>query len=546
MSVITATILSDGKTMDPTYELLAIDITREVNRIPYAQLTLIDGDAAQRDFKISNSAFFEPGKEIEIKLRYEGSPDSEKTVFKGLVIKHGIEADPQASLLTVELKDAAIKLTQVRKNQVFRNQTDDEIIKKIIQNNSLKAGTIAATQPKHLEIAQYYCTDWDFILSRADIYGLLVRVDDGEISLQKIALSGSPKHHFEYGLSEIENFEMEADASGQYADVQSIAWDIKAQKLTQAVKAKAFALSQGNLDANKLAETLNANTCTLAGATPMAPEELQGWADAKMARSRLAMLRGRLSVPGFADIKPLDIMEVAGVGDRFKGKTLVTGVRHRVNHQGWLTDVQFGLSAEWFSARQDISAAPAAGLLPAVNGLHIGIVRAFEEDPDKEFRVRVILPLIDAAQEAVWARLATPDAGKGRGYFFRPEVGDEVVVGFFNDDPRQAVILGALYSSKNTPPARVGPLDKDNFQRAIVTKKGTLIHFDDKKAAVSIETPKANKILLDDEAKRIEITDQHGNAITLSSAGIVIKSAKDVKIEASGNVEIKGVKVDIK
>ena len=120
------------------------------------------------------------------------------------------------------------------------------------------------------------------------------------------------------------------------------------------------------------------------------------------------------------------------------------------------------------------------------------------------------------------------------------------MVGFFNDDPRQAVILGALYSSKNTPPAKVGKLDKDNFQRAIVTKKGTLIQFDDKKAAVSIETPKANKILLDDDAKKIEITDQHGNAITLSSDGIVIKSAKDLKMEAGGNAEIKGAKVDIK
>ncbi len=546
MSVVTVTILSDGETMNSTYELLTIDITKEVNRIPYAQLTLIDGDAAQRNFKISSTAFFEPGKEIEIKLRYEGASDAEKTVFKGLVIKHGIEVDGQASLLTVGLKDTAIKLTQVRKNQVFHNQTDNEIIEKIIEDNGLKAGMIAATQPKHLEIAQYYCTDWDFILSRADIYGLLVKVDDGEISLQKIAMSGSPKHHFEYGISEIYNFEMEADASGQYADVQSIAWDIKAQKLTPAVKAKAFTLSQGNLDGTKLAETLNANAYTLAGATPIAPEELQAWADAKMARSRLAMLRGRLSVPGFTDIKPLDIMEIAGVGNRFKGNTLVTGVRHRVNVEGWLTDVQFGLSAEWFSARQDIAAAPAAGLLPAVNGLHIGIVRAFEEDPDKEFRVKIILPLIDATQEARWARLATPDAGKDRGYFFRPEVGDEVVVGFFNDDPRQAVILGALYSSKNTPPARVGTLDKDNFQRAIVTKKGTLILFDDKKAALSIETPNANKILLDDEAEKIEIIDKHANAITLSSDGIVIKSTKDLKIEAGGNVEIKGAKVDIK
>ena len=34
MSVVTATILSSGKRIDPTYEILSIDITKEANRIP--------------------------------------------------------------------------------------------------------------------------------------------------------------------------------------------------------------------------------------------------------------------------------------------------------------------------------------------------------------------------------------------------------------------------------------------------------------------------------------------------------------------------------
>ena len=62
MSIVTATILSDGKSMDPKYELLSIDISKEVNRIPDAQLLLLDGDAAQGKFEISDTAFFEPGK----------------------------------------------------------------------------------------------------------------------------------------------------------------------------------------------------------------------------------------------------------------------------------------------------------------------------------------------------------------------------------------------------------------------------------------------------------------------------------------------------
>src|SRR5262249_18345922 len=134
MSVVTVTILSDGQRMDPTYELLSVDIMKEVNRIPTAQVVVLDGDVAKQDFPVSNSRFFEPGKQIEIQLRYEGE-GYDVTVFKGVVIRHGIEASGLDSLLTVELKDAAVKLTRSRKSAVYREQTDGDVISTIIRNS---------------------------------------------------------------------------------------------------------------------------------------------------------------------------------------------------------------------------------------------------------------------------------------------------------------------------------------------------------------------------------------------------------------------------
>jgi phage protein D len=88
MSLVTVTVLSDSKVIDPTYELLSVHVNYEINRIPYAELVLFDGDAANHKFAISDASVFEPGKEIEIKLRYEDDSTSEKTVFKGLVVTH--------------------------------------------------------------------------------------------------------------------------------------------------------------------------------------------------------------------------------------------------------------------------------------------------------------------------------------------------------------------------------------------------------------------------------------------------------------------------
>jgi Rhs element Vgr protein len=279
----------------------------------------------------------------------------------------------------------------------------------------------------------------------------------------------------------------------------------------------------------------------------VAQEELQAWADARMMRSRMSMIRGRLATRGLADLKLLDVIEIDGVGTRFNGKTLITGICHRVDRDGWRSDIQFGLSPRAFCREEGIADVPAAGLLPGVSGLQIGVVDKFVEDPDKELRVKVVLPGIGAKSEALWARLATPDAGKDRGCFFRPEEGDEVVVGFFNQDPRQPVILGALYGSKNTAPPDCADITKDNLKKGFVTRAGTKILFnDDRKASLTLETAAENRLRLDDDKETIEISDQHGNKITLDKDGITIESAKDLKLKASGNVEIQGAKVDVK
>jgi uncharacterized protein involved in type VI secretion and phage assembly len=146
----------------------------------------------------------------------------------------------------------------------------------------------------------------------------------------------------------------------------------------------------------------------------------------------------------------------------------------------------------------------------------------------------------------VWARLDTPYAGKVRGFFFFPEKGDEVILGFFNDDPRQAVILGSVYSDTNTIPGSF-KFSQENADKGMVMKNGARLSFkDDAKSIIELETPGKSKITMDDTTKTIVILDQNKNKIEMSDGGITIKSSKDITLEASGNVTIKGSKVDIK
>ena len=541
--VVTVTILSGGSTMSPEYNVMSIDIIKEVNKIPIAQIILLDGDAAKQEFSISNTDFFQPGKEIEIKLRYEGEPQDEATVFKGIVVKHSVQTDQYNSLLTIDLKDAAIKLTTQRKSSVFRDMTDKEIIDQIIKTVGLQYTSVAATKPTHKEMVQYYCTDWDFIVSRADVNGQWVLVDDGNITVKEPNLQESAKHSFEYGISEIYEFEMSADIRHQYAAVESTAWDVKTQQLLPSFQAANISLSQSNLKGEELAKTIGADKYKLISPGQLDDQEMQAWADAKLLKSRLSMLKGRLKMTGFADIKPGDVMEVDGVSKRFNGKTLITAIRHQVNVQGWQTDVQFGLSADFFTQQNNnIIDTPAAGLIPAIHGLQIGIVDKYEEDIDKQFRVKVRIPSIET-DGIIWARLSSVEAGNRRGIFFRPEPGDEVILGFINDDPRQAIILGAVHSQKNALPPDF-TVTQENNKKGIVTKESLKILFDDSNKSIEISTPSGNNIKLSSEEKTINLEDENGNTVTMDQQGVQIKSTKDIVIEGK-NITIKGSKVDV-
>jgi uncharacterized protein involved in type VI secretion and phage assembly len=239
----------------------------------------------------------------------------------------------------------------------------------------------------------------------------------------------------------------------------------------------------------------------------------------------------------------MDVASLDGFGDRFNGKALITGLRHRLDPHGFQTDIQFGLAPEPFGRTPDIADAAARGLLPPIIGLQVGTVTSTDADPAGEVRVQIkVATIASDPPQQLWARIATPDAGNGRGFCFFPEVGDEVVVGFLDNDPRYPVVLGRLHGSKNAPPA--GFAGAQN--KGIVTKSGVKITLTEAdKPAVIIETKGGRKLMLDDNGAAVSIADQSGNTISFTDSGVTIKSAKDLKLEATGAIKIKGTTIDL-
>jgi Rhs element Vgr protein len=392
-------------------------------------------------------------------------------------------------------------------------------------------------------VVQYDATDWDFIVCRAEVSGKLVLPDDGTVKITKPDFTQEPVALLQYGGNILE-LEAVMDSAQQYAGVSASAWNYANQELSEQDAVEPVLKEEGNISSSDLSGVLGLDTYQLFHSGNINDEELRGWASTQLLKSKLSKIKGRVKFLGFADVKPGTLVELQGVGDRFNGIAFVSTVRHSINDGNWYTDINVGLSTKWFTQEDEVSALPASGLLPAISGLQIGIVTQLEDDPDGEHRIQVRIPVIDAAADGIWCRVACVDAGNERCSYFRPEVNDEVIVGFINDDPRHAVVLGMLNSSALPVPTDVFPEKDENHIKGFVTRSQLKFTFDDDKKIITLETPAENKIIINDDEGSIVLQDQNNNKITMNSDGITVESAKDLVLKAAKNVSIKGVKIE--
>lgn len=529
----------NGAVIPAEYNMVSMVLFNSVNRLANARFIFLDGDASKSDFPLSNKPDFLPGSPIEISAGYKGE---NKLIFKGMVIKHSVKLkENKSTFLLVDCRHDAVKATKVRKNKIFTDQKDSDIVSAILQTYNVTVD-VADTTIKHKEMVQFNCTDWDFIISRAEANGMLVITENEKLKLARPILSGEAVMELKFGNNLLE-FDAEMDARHQFETVKARGWDAANQEAVEAEGSTPAGLQQqGNVSNNDLSGKTGDATITHKTSTLVTETELRAWADGQQMKYSLSKIRGRARCQGSDKLAPGVLVSLQGVGERFNGKAFVAAVRHEINQGNWLTDVEFGLSPELFIKEHDVNPFPAEGMLPSVNGLQIGVVTQIEDDPLGEDRVLIKLPLVDADAEGIWARQSLLDAGDGRGSFFRPDVGDEVILGFINDDPRHAVMLGMLNSSAK--PAVLAAKDT-NYEKGFVTKKKMKLWFNDEKKIIEIATPGGNSIQLDEDKKQISIKDQNGNEITMSKDGITIKSVKDITLDgASGKIGINGKELE--
>ena len=173
------------------------------------------------------------------------------------------------------------------------------------------------------------------------------------------------------------------------------------------------------------------------------------------------------------------------------------------------------------------------------NGIVIGIVDDLR-DPEGLGRVRVRYPHL-GNQLSDWARLAMPMAGNGRGTYFRPEKGDEVLMAFEHGDPRRPNVLGALWSQADPPPEDDGQAVQNNW-RFIQSRSGHIILLDDTDGQEKIELIDKDgqrRVKIDSANGKIEVTCTQGNVEVSAAAGEVKVEALTVLVEAENSLTLR-------
>ena len=510
-------VRTNGKETGFQAYIQSVETSMEFHRLATAEIKIDDGGLTDADFPASDADDFQTGREVEILV---GKEQPDHCIFKGIVEMRGIVLEDSSSQLKITAKHAAYRMTLERHLRSFEDYTDREVIESICAEYGIEA-KVSGQEVRHERLVQYNCTDWDFINLRAEAMGALLYTPPEGIVVMIPDADAQPVLKLANGYN-LQHLDIEMDVRRDFKKHQTDAWNYTTQEMDTAEE---LTQRDGNdtLQNHQMASQENYDAMT-------ARNKMRAM------RAECARIQGTAQVWGHAPIEPGQTVSIENTGKRFNVKAIVSSVAHSINGSEWLLTVGLGIDETLYASRyDDIATQPADGELPPANGLQIAKVEAIEGDPLGEERIYV--SLLGNENTRLWARLATLDAGDGRGTVFCPEIGDEVVVGFVNDHPNQAVVLGMLHSS--SAPSPIAKTD-ENHLKAIVTRENLRVLFDDEKKLITLSTPGGNHLTLSDNDGGICLEDQNGNKMTMDANGITIESGNNITVKANGQLKLQG------
>lgn len=489
-----------------------------------------------------------PGVEVEISVVGPAAAD-DRPLLTGDVVTIECDYDELGARIVARGYAASHRLHRSRRTRVFRDATDSDIVKQIADEARLKVGEIEPTSEVHEHVSQANVTDWDFLADRARRAGLDLTVVDGELRFGRRATSAAAPSdvsraptHLTFGYN-LEAFHGRVSSAAQVGDVEVRGWDADrkaAVVATSGAGTRAATLEKAN--PTELSGLFRSPTYIEVAASVHSDREAGDAAKAIAERIGSAFAEAEGTAHGSTALRAGAAVRVSRVSEHFSGAYVLTRVRHVLDRRGYVTHFTVSgghdrsLLGLLSANRNGSGAAHGDGLAGrAAPGVVRGLV-SDNRDPDQLGRVKVRFPWLDEDYSSTWAPVMQLGAGPDSGTFFLPAVDDEVLVGFEHGRVDRPVVIGGLFNKTDKPPDYGAFLDD-----GAVTGRG-------------IWSRTGHRVTLHDAADTAGIilraVDGHGGSVVsiemnAKDEKLVIRSEGDIKVEALGDITLKGANVTV-
>ena len=520
---------SDAALSDAIEEIV-VDASMRVPEM--CSITLHEDDPA-----LTKIDRFKIGDPIQVLAGYDGSGG---VLFKGDItgLEPNFSRGGKASLL-IQAYDKSYRLHRGKKSRTFLQQSDADIIRMMVgEATGLTVGTLRLpVTVTHVFMMQYNQTNMEWLLMRAEQLGCQVFISDGKLNFVAAETKTGSPVELTWGDTLL-SFRPRVSAVHQAKEVSVYSWDqVQKKEIVSkvlpisALKSAPTNQAGGTFAKSAFKDNASVNIVTMPGPDANAAKAI--------ATGYLSDLDGEFTQAegvcfGNASVKvgtPVKINIRATAMTQYSGEYVVSSVRHIYRRTGrWET--HFAISG-----RRPHSL---TGLLDGgndrefygnrFNGVVPAIVTNFV-DPENLGRIKVKYPWLIAVNsqpiESDWVRIAAPAAGKNRGFYYIPEVDDEVLIAFEHGDPNRPYMIGTLWNKKDPPPKPTNQVNDGSHitERIIKSRSGHIIVLND--------TMGQEQILIRDKSEKNEIV------IDTKTNSISIKAQQDINIDAGGNINIK-------
>lgn len=470
-----------------------------------------------------------------------------RPVFKGILTSLELGRKSGAGELVVKGQSPTIVMDDGPNTRSFTNASLQEIVDKVIKPYkeafpdeavNVQPARDTSTIPYTV---QYKESNFNFINRLANRYGEWLYYDGLKFYFGK--LGKSETINLDFGENELKYFDLSVEALPIKTELK--AYDYKKDEhITQK--------TPGNLSSNELAKEAFdiGNTkifnqeAKLNIQTDLDEDELEKIAKrrAEIAGDEIVVFNG---VSGNCSIVPGAKIHVKDENIKEDyGEYIITRVSHNIGQGG-------AYSNNFEAVPVELNLAPLS-VVPDPPFCETQLAKVTDTNDEEEMgRVKVeFFWQTGSGETSPWVRVASPYMGADKGFYIVPEVDDQVLVSFENNNPDKPYVLSGMYHGNAKPEW----FDAENRYKGFKSKGKNQLKFDDKANSINLSAPNklnlygGNEINLKTNGKeeskmRLDVGE---GQIAVVGDTIFIAAYKDIYVESHGNYDLiarEGVKI---